>query len=155
MNTRASWVFLFAAALLGGCCSMSRSSDSGDADSAIRRIDTGFGPALAARDLDTVMSMYDADSILMPPNAPALNGPAAIRQYWAGLVAAGKIEGAITPDNIVQACDMAAEAGHYELTITPASGAPIRDSGKYVVTWRKRNGRWVALYDIFNSNLAR
>ena len=32
-------------------------------------------------------------------------------------------------------------------------GAPIRDSGKYVVTWRKRGGRWVALYDIFNSNM--
>jgi len=34
-------------------------------------------------------------------------------------------------------------------------GAPIRDSGKYVVTRRKRGGRWVALYDIFNSNMPR
>jgi ketosteroid isomerase-like protein len=151
-------LFAFVAILfLAGCCSMSRSSDfrAGDADSAIRRVDAEFGPALGARNLDMIMSIYDADSILMPPNAPAFNGPEAIRQFWTGFVGAGKVEGTLTPDNIVQACDMAAEAGHYELTITPASGAPVRDSGKYVVTWRKRKGRWVALYDIFNSNIAK
>ena len=145
------WLILGAVLLCGGCCSMS--SQSADADAAIRRMDVDFGNALSAGNIDQMMSIYDADSIVMPPNAPAFNGPDAIRQFWTGFLGAGKLEGTLTPDNIVQACDMAAEAGHYELTITPkGGGAPIRDAGKYVVTWRKRKGRWVALYDIFNSN---
>lgn len=158
MNMQSRWIVLPAALLLGACCSMSSSSHyrSGDADSAIRRMDVDFGNALGAGNVDQMMSIYDADSILMPPNAPPFNGPASIRQFWSGFLGVGKLEGTLTPDNIVQACDMASEAGHYELTITPkGGGAPIRDSGKYVVTWRKRKGRWVALYDIFNSNMAK
>jgi len=155
MNTQSRLLVLGAALLLGACCSMRGSSDyrSGDADSAIRRMDADFGTAISAGNVDQLMSIYDADSIVMPPNAPAFNGKDAIRQFWTGFLGAGKLEGTLTPDNIVQTCDMAAEAGHYELTINPkGGGAPIRDSGKYVVTWRKRGGRWVALYDIFNSN---
>src|SRR5436305_13588513 len=111
------WLVLFAALLLGGCCSMSSSHDqSGDADAAIRRMDVDFGNALGAGNVDQLLSIYDADSILMAPNAPPFNGLPAIRQFRSGFLGAGKIQGTLTPENIAQACDMAAEAGHYELT---------------------------------------
>ena len=39
------------------------------------------------------------------------------------------------------------QRGRYELTM------PFKDSGKYIVVWRQRNGKWQIIDDIFNSNL--
>ena len=32
-------------------------------------------------------------------------------------------------------------------------GEPLTDTGKYVVVWRKIDGKWKAAADIFNSDL--
>jgi ketosteroid isomerase-like protein len=148
------WLLLPIALLVTGCCSMaSRDFRSGDAETAIRRMDADFGTAVAANDVNGIMKMYDADSVLMAPNFPAFNGLDAIRQFWGGLLQQGKIEGTLTPDNIIQNGDLAVEAGRYDLLITPPGAAPVRDSGKYVVTWRRRNGQWKNVYDIFNTSM--
>src|SRR5256885_1539863 len=84
----------------------------------------------------------------------ACRGGDAIRQFWSGLLATGKIEAAIATDSVVQSGDLASEIGHYALTITPKGApAPIKDSGKYVITWRRTGGQWRAISDIFNSDL--
>lgn len=148
------WLLLPTALVLTGCCSMaSRDFRSGDAEVAIRRMDTDFGTAVAANDVNGIMKMYDADSVLMAPNFPPFNGTDAIRQFWGGLLGQGKIEGTLTPDNIIQNGDLAVEAGRYDLVITPPGAAALRDSGKYVVTWRRRNGQWKNVYDIYNTSM--
>ena len=35
----------------------------------------------------------------------------------------------------------------------PAGGQAIKEKGKYVVMWKKSNGRWWAVEDIFNSDM--
>jgi len=133
---------LFAAA----CTHITSDIQPGDAEPAIRRMSREFAEAANAGNVDGMMTIYADDAVLMPPNAPEFNGRSAIKQFWSGLAAA-KPKVALKPGRILQSCDMATEIGTYDLTI-----GPRKDEGKYVVTWRRTNGEWRAVADIFNSN---
>ena len=124
-----------------------------DAEEAIRKMDREFGAAAHAGNVDGMMTTYAADAVLMPPNLPAFRGRDAIRQFWSGLLASGKIDANVVADKVIQSGDMAAELGHYALKITPkGGGTPIEDNGKFVLVWRKVGGQWRAISDIFNSD---
>jgi len=114
-----------------------------------------FATAASHGNVDGMLALYDEHAVLMPPNAPAMNGRDAIRQFWTGFTSLGAIDAKLVTDDIVTSGDLAAEMGHFDLTITPKSGAPIKDSGKYLVVWRNVGGEWKIVRDIFNSNLAR
>jgi len=114
-----------------------------------------FATAASHGNVDGMLALYDEHAVLMPPNAPAMNGRDAIRQFWTGFTSLGAIDAKLVTDDIVTSGDLAAEMGHFDLTITPKSGAPIKDSGKYLVVWRNVGGEWKIVRDIFNSSLAR
>jgi len=112
-----------------------------------------FATAASHGNVDGMVALYDEHAVLMPPNAPAMNGRDAIRQFWTGFTSLGAIDAKLVTDDIVTSGDLAAEMGHFDLTITPKSGAPIKDSGKYLVVWRNVGGEWKIVRDIFNSSL--
>ena len=67
---------------------------------------------------------------------------------FTGFTANGPVDLVVTTDQVIQSCDdMATEIGHYDMTM----GAN-HEAGKYVVTWRKINGEWKPIADIFNAN---
>lgn len=136
--------------LAAACASM---TPANDAEPILKRGATEFAAAANAGNVDGMMSMYADDAVLMAPNLPAFRGRNAIRQFWSGLLATGKVDANIVADTVVQSGDMATEVGHYALTITPNGAAPVKDNGKYVIAWRKVGGQWRAMYDIFNSDL--
>jgi uncharacterized protein (TIGR02246 family) len=140
---------VLATLVFAACASM----PSNDADSAIRRIDADFAASAHAGNAVAIAAVYADDAIFMPPNLPAFRGPDAIRQFWTGFLGAGQIDVVLTPDRITQSGDLAAEIGHYDLTITPKGAAPIHDKGKYLVTWKRTAGTWKIAGDIFNSDL--
>jgi len=143
---------IIAAVVLSACASM----QSGDAESAIRRNAAGFATAASHGDVGGMIAFYDDNAVLMPPNAPAFRGKDAIRQFWTGFAAIGAIDASLITDDVLQSGDLAVETGHFELSITPKGApSPIKDSGKYVVTWHRTHGEWKIVRDIFNSNLAR
>ena len=113
---------------------------------AIRRMSQEFAEAASSGNIEGMMAIYAYDALLMPPNAPEFRGTASIRQYWTGLIGA-KPKVTLTPVTILESCELATEIGRYELTI-----GPMKDEGKYVVTWRRTGGEWRAVADIFNSN---
>lgn len=142
--------------LFSACASTVPTSDvqPGDAEAAIHRNNADFVAAMAAGDAEKLASMYAESGVVYPPNAPAMNGSAAIRQFWAGLTGSSNVNLKIAPVNVMQSCDMAVETGTYELTIAPKSGGgSMNDNGKYVVVWRKVGGQWKIAVDTFNSNL--
>ena len=137
-------VLIFA---LGFTACMS-TAPAGDVNTGIRTQVEAFDAAARAKDLERVMSFYADDAILMPPNAPAMNGPAAIRQFWGPLLQAPSVDLDLIVDDVQTCGDIAVDRGRYEVT------QPFKDSGKYIVIWRNRGGRWVIVNDIFNSNMA-
>ncbi len=123
-----------------------------DAESAIAAAGKDFVAAANAGNVAGVVAIYDTNAVLMPPNFPPQRGIDAIRNYWTAFLHQGSVKLVLTTENVTQSCDLASESGSFEVTLVPQSGSLIHDNGKYVVTWRRINGQWKAISDIFNSN---
>jgi uncharacterized protein (TIGR02246 family) len=152
------FVSIAALAVFAACSSSPRiSSDysAGDAENAIRRANADF--AVAARSGNAAVlvdNFYAPDAEIMAPNMLAFRGREAIRAFWNAFLANGSVDLALTSTNVTQpSSDVAIETGRYDLSIRPASGQAIKDAGKYMVLWKKSNGRWWAAEDIFNSDM--
>jgi uncharacterized protein (TIGR02246 family) len=143
--------------LLAACGSSQTSSDyqSGDAESYIKQADVAFGTAMRTNDMDALANMYAADATFMPPNMAAAHGQSAVRTSWSGFLGQfSSTDLTLTPDDVQQSGDLAVETGRYMVHVVPkGTAAPVTDSGKYVVVWKKIDGRWRIFRDIFNSDL--
>jgi len=132
-----------------------KSGRSAEDEAAIRASAPAWAAAYNAMDADTLAGMYWDDSLLFPPNVPAVRGGAPLKDYFsretqafrkAGLTMNIPAAGAIAIAN-----NLAYEAGTY--TITDASGAVV-DAGKYIGVFEKRDGAWRYIRDTWNSDLA-
>jgi uncharacterized protein (TIGR02246 family) len=152
------FILISVAVILTGCSS-SRSISSdyspGDAENAIRRADADFAAAARSGNAQSLVdNFYAPDALVMAPNYPGFRGREAIRAFWTAFLATGAIDVALTSTNVMQpSSDVAIETGRYDLSVRPASGQAIKDAGKYIVVWKKSNGRWWAAEDIFNSDM--
>jgi ketosteroid isomerase-like protein len=89
----------------------------------------------------------------MPPNHPLVSGKAAIQAFLQGLMDAGATAIRLDTQRIAATGDLAWGRGAYTLSMTPPGGAPVVDTGKYVVCYRRQpGGAWRAAADIFNSD---
>jgi ketosteroid isomerase-like protein len=71
-----------------------------------------------------------------------------------GQIAAGLQKLIYRSDKIEVSGDFVYAIGRHQLTIKTASGAEIRDEGKYLVVYRRQqDGKWRAVADMFNSDL--
>lgn len=128
------------------CAHITSDIQPGSAEPAVRRMAREFGDAANSGNIDGMMAIYANDAVLLPPGAPEMRGRAAIRQFWSGLVAA-KPHVTLNTQQVIESGDMATEIGTYELIIGGKT-----ETGKYALTWRRANGEWRAIVDIFNSN---
>jgi uncharacterized protein (TIGR02246 family) len=152
------FVSIAALAILAACSSSPRISSDyapGDAENAIRRANADFAAAAHSGNAATLVDNYYAQNAeVMAPNLPAFRGRDAIRAFWTAFLATGSVDVALTITNVTQpSSDTAIETGRYDLSLRPASGQAIKDAGKYMVLWKKSNGRWWAAEDIFNSDM--
>jgi ketosteroid isomerase-like protein len=124
-------------------------------EATIRASAPAWAAAFNAQDADTLAGMYWDDSLLFPPNVPAVAGGAPMHEYFARETPAFKAAGLTM--NIPEAGkldiagNLAYEAGTY--TITDASGAVV-DAGKYIGVFEQRDGVWRYIRDTWNSDLA-
>ena len=106
-----------------------------------------------AGNADGVTAQYASDGVLMPPNAPAATGTAAIRAAIAAesanMKAAGMTLKSTATTGIGVSGDLAWMSGTY--AVTDASGATV-DTGKYLSVHRRTNGAWLYIRDIWNSD---
>ena len=60
----------------------------------------------------------------------------------------------LTTESVDANGSLAVERGTYKITLTPPGAtAPITDTGKYLVHWRKVGDNWMMANDIWNSDL--
>jgi uncharacterized protein (TIGR02246 family) len=131
------------------------SAFGGEVEKSIRAMAENFEAGVKAGNVDQVISIYAEDAVVMPPNMPVVSGRDAVRQFWAGMLAMGKAEIDIMIDDISVSGDMAVERGTWSLTVMPeGASSSVKDNGKYLIVWRNRGGKWQAVSDIWNSDLA-
>ncbi len=144
-------VALLVVGLMTGCVAM---GDPQAVEQAIRDLDKKWVGAVVRGDVATIVGFYAPDGVFLSPNAPPAEGPEAIGEAWKRLMGLPNVPLNFRPTRIDVAAsgDLATDIGTYDLAFS-GDGGRVRDEGKYVVVWKKLNGEWKVLADIFNSNL--
>jgi uncharacterized protein (TIGR02246 family) len=111
-------------------------------EAAIRAIGQDWQRAIAARDVDRIVSFFAPDVVLMNPNSPVATGTAAARTAWTGLLGMPGVSLNWTPTRIeVTSPTTATEIGTYNMSFGGPTGQ-VNDRGSYVTLWRKIDGQW-------------
>jgi len=123
-----------------------------EADKAgIEETTRAFGKAFEAKDWAGVAATYTEDAILLPPNAPAVKGRAAIQEFLAAFPPASNFQ--ISTIEVDGRGDLAYVYGTFSMTITAEGAEPVEESGKYLEIRKKQaDGSWLLHRDMFSSN---
>ena len=116
--------------------------------SEIEAASEGFADALGKGQASKVADMYAEGARVMPPNGSMVQGRTKIQQFWQGFIDSGAKLSLSTSDVEAQG-NVAIEIGTYEMISSDGK----RDSGKFVVVWRRHKTGWKLAVDIWNSNL--
>ena len=123
-------------------------------EASIRSGADAWNDAYNAGDVDKILTLYTDDAVLMPPDAPAATGPAAIREFLTKDIAGAKAAGVSAKDDggtVTVTADFAWHAGKF--SAHDAAGKTV-STGKYVELWRKTDGKWRMFRDIWNNDAA-
>ena len=144
-----------------GCClaflalhCTQKAPDTRAADEAtIRGVNPAWFKAYNAGDVNSLVALYAEDAVVSPPGDAAARGHNAIRELFtketAASTAAGiTLKGGPSTDVGVSK-DLGWEWGTF--TVTDKKGATV-DAGKYVTVLGKKDGKWLILRDIWNSD---
>lgn len=115
----------------------------------IEEANRNFMELVANGDSIGLANSYTTDAKFMGAGAPAVVGRADIQRAMAGIVKSGITKIDLRLMEVFGTEDLIAEEG--ELTLYAGDQA-VADE-KYIVLWKKEEGRWKLFRDIFNSNL--
>ena len=115
---------------------------------AIEAASKGFAEALSKGQAAKIADMYAEGARVMPPNGPVVQERQRIQEFWQGFIDTGAKLSLSTSDVEAQG-NVAIEVGTYEMISSDGK----RDSGKFVVVWRRHKKDWKLAVDIWNSNM--
>ncbi len=116
----------------------------------IEAANRNFMDIMSKNDSVGVANCYTADAKFMAPNGPALVGRKSIQTGFSGLINAGISQIVLTTTNVWGDETVLAEEGAFTLG---TKGGKQVDKGKYIVVWKKEDGKWKLFRDCFNSDL--
>jgi ketosteroid isomerase-like protein len=126
-------------------CSLSQADRQG-----IDRARQARADALLRGDPEAAASVAPADGVILPTNAPVLQGQAALLSFFRTRTRPGTYSRvAISPSEVVGCGRYAYDWGHFRWTTV----AGATDSTKYLWVWRREaNGRWVLAVAMWNQD---
>jgi uncharacterized protein (TIGR02246 family) len=155
MNTlkRAAVVAAGLLALAGCAQKAPPAADPAADEAALRAINPAWFKAYNAGDVDGVVALYSDDAVLSIPGVPPARGLAAIREAYAKDMAAMAAAGLANNQGAAPEFGISGDLGWEwnTFTVTDASGATI-DTGKYVTVYGRKDGKWLIIRDIWNSD---
>ena len=141
------------AVLLLVACQPSGAPDLSSADIvAIEASIEPFGQAFESADWAALAMMYTEDAMIIPPNAPVVEGRENVRRFFESFPPITSFS--FEPLEIDGRGDLAYFRGRYTLTMNVADGSSVTDSGtSFTVHRRQPDGTWPIYMDMFNSDL--
>jgi ketosteroid isomerase-like protein len=159
-RTRGVVTLLGAVAMFAGCqpaaetaeqAEARMASEAAAARTAIEASNVRFAAHFNAGQGDSVAAHYTEDGRVMAPNMPVASGRQAIAASMGMMGGATLV---LTAESVAANGPLAIERGTYSITLTPPGAtAPITDTGKFLVHWRKVGDMWLKVDDIWNSDL--
>ncbi len=92
---------------------------------------------------------YTVDAKLMKAGTPSVVGKANIQKAWNDIINSGLTKIDLKTENVFGTEDLIAEEGIVTLLVKNDTVGVE----KYIVLWKKEDGKWKLFRDIFNSNL--
>ena len=120
---------------------------------AIRQSTHDYVAAFNDHRTDRLVTHYQEDAVLMPPNSGTLRGKDWVKGYFDTVMASGAVSLAMDSKSVSGQGAIAYENGTYTMTTRVANGEETRDRGKYLFVLRRANGRWLYEYAMWNSDL--
>lgn len=128
---------------------------AGDADS-LQRVAEAYAAAMLAGDAAAAATLYQDDAMEMPPGKPPVRGRAAIETYYRELFSGCRFTEFNLKNERAQASgEVGYVVGVSRVSLTPAGGPPVHESGKYVVVLKRSRGSWKVAYAIHNADRTR
>jgi uncharacterized protein (TIGR02246 family) len=111
-----------------------------------------FENAVAAGNVDAIAALLAPDVVALPPDGPVVTGRDAVRQLWESAIKEhGMTSCRITTDTLDIVGDMASDVGHATMTMAPPGGKSETARSKYLVVWKRLDGRWLLHRDTWNA----
>lgn len=108
-----------------------------------------FMKLFAASDSVGLSNLYSQDAKFMMNGAPAISGRKNIQSTISGIMNSGVSSANLITIEVWGTENLVTEEGELSLFV----GDNEVDQGKYIVLWKKEEGKWKLFRDIFNSNL--
>ncbi|CAN5223398.1 hypothetical protein BH09BAC2_BH09BAC2_10550 [soil metagenome] len=115
----------------------------------IEEADRNFMELFAKRDSVGLANAYTVDAKLMKAGAPSVVGRTNIQKAWNDMLNSGLTRVDLKLENIFGTEALIAEEGIVTLFVKNDTVGVE----KYIVLWKKEDGKWKLFRDIFNSNL--
>ncbi len=108
----------------------------------------------AAGDMDALRQVFAADAVVLPPNAPGIQGHDAMAEFVAGMLAQVTLQASYTGHETTLAGDWAFEHYTVQISTTPkAGGATVQETGKGIHVYRRQaDGGWQIVLDAWNTD---
>jgi ketosteroid isomerase-like protein len=103
--------------------------------------------AFAKGDPGVMTGFYTLDASIFPANNEIVAGQQAIGGFWGAVTKMGIKKISFETTTATAYGNIAIEEGKYALFV---EGDLMVDQGKYIVTWKKEDGKWKVFRDIWN-----
>ncbi|HVQ35034.1 MAG TPA: DUF4440 domain-containing protein [Candidatus Bathyarchaeia archaeon] len=126
--------------------------DTSADEAAIQVTGNSWFEGFKAGDVERVVATYADDAVVMPPNAPPMNSKDALRAFFTSETANIKSAG-LEIVNGASTTGVSGDTGWHQgsYTVKAGDGTAV-DAGSYMEIWRKRDGKWLIVRDIWNSS---
>jgi len=121
-----------------------------DAKKEIAELNKQFEDAVSKSDSVSMASLYTEDAKWMNPNAPSVVGKKALVSELSKLLNAGIASGKLNTVDVWGDENYVTEEGNFQLYAK--DGTQI-DKGKYLVLWKRVDGKLMFFRDMFSSDL--
>ena len=109
-----------------------------------------FNEAFSKGDSAAMVALYHSEAKIYPPNGSTLNQRSEMGHMITAIPSMGIKSATLTTTEVLGSGDLLIETGIYEMS----DGTKAVDTGKYMVVWKKENGKYKMYRDIWNSDSA-
>ena len=112
-------------------------------DREVEKLGQNWGTALASRDPDQIVSLYDKDAVLLATFNNELNTPDSIKEYFVGLTKKPDLKVVFNNQNVrVLDENTATNSGLYTFSYSD-NGKTVEVPARYTFLYEKRGDRWM------------
>lgn len=137
---------MLSASLLTAVLLYGASARSDDVRANVEAGNRTFIAAFLRGDAQAVAELYTEDAEVIAPGAPVARGRSAIAAAWQKSIDSGVKDLTLDTATVESSSDLACETGIVRLV---AKDGGITE-GRYVVVWKRTNGKWKLYRDIWN-----